>query len=228
MCIHKKKQASLSLPVDFTVTAHSGAFDTPDNSLEFIKKAVDENCAVLEMDVTFRPSGGAVIIHSGSPKEDEGIPLEQAFEIIAGHTSIKMNLDLKSIANLPEIDRLLNEFGLFDRAFFTGVGEDWAPKVKAGSAVPYYLNMDTSSIERKDPAAADRVAKRIISAGGLGINSHYNDVSAVLADAVRKNGLKVSVWTANNIPAMRKCLELSPDNITTRHPDVLKNLIESV
>lgn len=216
------------LPEGFTITAHSGAFNTPDNSEEFVKKAVSESCAVIELDVSFRPSLLPVIIHSDSPSENEGIPLQKAFEIIAKHPGIKMNLDLKSFSNLPEIDKMLRAFELFDQAFFTGVSESTAPIVKANSSVPYFINVETTQGEKNKPALAERVADRIISAGGIGINSHYNSVSKEIVRAARLRGLKVSVWTANDVPAMRKCLMLLPDNITTRHPDKLKKLIESV
>ena len=48
-----------------TVTAHSGAFDTPDNSLEYIRRVLDAGCGILEMDVTFRPDGTPVLIDFG-------------------------------------------------------------------------------------------------------------------------------------------------------------------
>lgn len=228
MCFRKTELDKVSLPEGFTITAHSGAFGTPDNSEEFIKKAVSENCAVLELDVSFRPSSMPVIIHCDCPEEDEGVPLKNAFEIIAQHPQMKINLDLKAFSNLSEIDKMLKDFGLFERAFFTGVCEKTAPIVKANSEVPYFINIETTPSERENPMLAEKAAQRIISAGGIGINSHYDSVSKEIVRAVRAHGLLVSVWTANDARAMKNCLKLSPDNITTRHPDVLKKLIESV
>ena len=49
-----------------TITAHSGAFGTPDNSLEYVKKVLEEHCEIFEIDVTFRPDGTPVVIHSGA------------------------------------------------------------------------------------------------------------------------------------------------------------------
>ena len=210
-----------------TVTAHSGAFDTPDNSLAYIKKALAENCDILEMDVTFRPSGAPVIVHDGSPKETEGVPLEEALALIKAHPCAKMNLDLKSVANLPAVDALLAAHGLTDRAFYTGVGTDWAAAVRKGSAVPYYLNAQAARAEKKDPAGADAFCKRVKALGAIGLNTHYDDMSAVIAAAAHNNGLLVSLWTANNESAMRKCLAMGADNITTRHPDVLRALLRS-
>ena len=221
MTYTKKQAAETVLPAGFTVTAHSGAFGTPDNSLAFVEKVIAENCDIIEMDVSFRPDGLPVIIHSGAPKEDEGIPLAEAFARIAEHPSLRMNLDLKSTVNLPAVDALLKEYGLFDRAFYTGVGEDWVPAVRQNSAVPYYINLPFACAMRRSKKAADAAAKRIRDAGALGLNTHYDDVSPTVVRAMRENGLLVSLWTANTPRAMRKCIVLCPDNITTRHPDKL-------
>ena len=223
MMLFKKPKPAAPVP-GMTVTAHSGAFGTPDNSLEFVKKALAENCDILEMDVTFRPSGTPVIVHDGSPKETDGVPLAQALDLIAAHPRIRMNLDLKSVANLPAVDALLRERDLADRAFFTGVGEDWVPAVREGSATPYYLNVPVSRAEKTDPAAADALCRRVKALGALGLNVHYDDISAVTARAAHENGLLVSLWTANNESAMRKCLAIGADNITTRRPDALRAL----
>ena len=110
MCLNKEKIRLADLPEDFTVTAHSGAFGTPDNSEEFVKRAVSENCAVLELDVSFRPSGEAVMIHDGNPAEDKGVPLRNAFAIVAGHPSVQINLDLKNISinlNYNHLNKIL-------------------------------------------------------------------------------------------------------------------------
>ena len=191
-----------------------------------MEKVVAENCDIIEMDVTFRPSGRPVMIHSGAPKEDEGVPLEEAFRRIAAHPEIKMNLDLKSTANLPAVDALLQKYGLFDRAFYTGVGEDWAAAVKSGSAVPYYINLPLSPVAKRSKKAADAAARRIKDLGALGLNNHYNDVSPTVVRAMRENGLLVSLWTANTPAGMRKCIALRPDNITTRHPNKLRDMLK--
>ena len=208
MTYTNKILSQTALPAGFTVTAHSGAFDTPDNSIEFVEKAIAENCDILEMDVTFRPSGLPVIIHSGAPAETEGVPLEEAFLRIAKHPALKMNLDLKSTANLPAVDALLQKYGLADRAFYTGVSYGWAEIVKQNSAVPYYINDDFTNGQKRSPAAADAAAKKIIAAGALGLNSHYDDVSPTVVRAMRENGLLVSLWTANSPMGMRRSIAL--------------------
>ena len=210
----------------YTVTAHSGAFGTPDNSLEYISKAIAEKCEILEIDVTFRPSGLPVIIHSGAPGETEGVPLEDALKLIAADPAIRMNLDLKSVADLPALDALLTRYGLLARAFYTGVGESWVETVRRDSAVPYYLNTFIGCADKRSPARADKLAKKLLALGAAGLNVHYGDASPTVVNAMHANGLPVSLWTANTRAAMRRCLRLGADNITTRRPDLMKKLTE--
>ena len=221
-----RRLAQTALPAGMTLTAHSGAYGTPDNSLEFVRRVVTGDCDIIEMDVTFRPSGKPVIIHDGAPGEDAGVPLEDALRLIAQHPTLNMNLDLKSVANLPALDTLLREYGLFDRAFYTGVGESWVDAVRQNSAVPYYLNTDLSGALRRSRDAADGLAKKIRSLGALGLNVHYDAVSPTVVRAMHGNGLLVSLWTANSPYGMRKCLILCPDNITTRRPDKLREMMK--
>lgn len=216
------------LPAGFTVTAHSGAFGTPENSLEFVERVLREDCDIIEMDVTFRPDGTPVILHCGSPAQNEGVPLAEALQRIAADPRLRMNLDLKSVANLPAVDALLKEYGLLGRAFYTGVDEAWTETVRSNSAVPYYLNTGVSYAEKRSAARADRLAKKLLSLGAVGLNTHYGNATPTVAAAMHANGLPVSLWTANTRAAMLRCLRLGADNITTRQPDQLKKLTEGL
>lgn len=205
-----------------TITAHSGAFGTPDNSIEFIKKALEERCEIFEIDVTFRPDGTPVIIHDGSPKASEGILLRDAFALAAEDPNVRMNLDLKSVKNLPAVDELLARYGLTDRAFYTGVAADWAPVVRENSAVPYYLNASVSPWRRSSEATLTALAEKIVSLGAVGVNTHYDNCRPAMVKVFREKGLPVSVWTVNDSKTADKYVAMGVDNITTRHPDMLR------
>ena len=205
-----------------TVTAHSGAFDTPDNSIEFIRKVLEEHCDIIEMDVTFRPDGTPVIIHSGSPKPTEGILLRDAFSLISADPALQMNLDLKSVKNLPAVDELLDRYGLTDRAFYTGVDADWAPVVKENSKVPYYLNADVAPWKRSRSAALAKLADKIAALGAVGVNTHYANCHPAMVKVFHEKGMPVSVWTVNDEKNAAKYAAMGVDNITSRHPDTVK------
>ena len=205
-----------------TITAHSGAFGTPDNSIEFIKKTLSEGCEILEIDVTFRPDGTPVIIHSSSPKAGEGILLRDAFALIAADPAIRMNLDLKSVKNLPAVDELLGRYGLTERAFYTGVGADWANAVRENSRIPYYLNADVALWNRSREKSLSALAEKIAGLGAIGINTHYDNCRPAMIKAFHEKGMPVSVWTVNDEKNAVKYAAMGVDNITTRRPDMVK------
>ncbi len=208
-----------------TVTAHSGAFNTPDNTIENVKKVLEENCEIFEIDVTFRPSGTPVIIHDANPSENEGVLLEEVFELVSEHNcNAKINLDIKSTSNLPEIDNLLKKYGLTDRAFYTGVFTDWVDKVKANSSVPYYLNDSVEENKRNDAESLNALADKVIKLGAIGLNINYENVTPLMTEIFRTRNIPVSVWTINDKETAEKYIRMGADNITTKYPEIFKDL----
>lgn len=225
--INKNKvDFSGGLPENFTVTCHAGALFTSPNTLRSVRAAVEWGAQIVEFDVSFRPDGTPVIIHNSSPAENEGVLLAEALPIVAKSNSCKINLDIKSTANLGAVDELVKKNGLFDRVFYTGVFEDWVDTVRENSLIPYYLNYNVSKDEAADKAAVQSIADKAKNLGAIGINSNHQNANALFVDTVRKNGLLVSLWTANKIEDMVRVLKLKPDNITTKNPAVLNWIIK--
>ncbi len=214
-----------NLPDDFTVTFHAGAIKTKPNSLESIKAALDYGAKVVEFDVSFRPDGTAVIIHDGKPEDDEGVLLDDALAVVATDKECKINLDIKSTVNLSEVDRLVKKHGLFERVFYTGVFEDWVETVKNTSAIPYYLNHNLTKKESYDDNLLQELADKIISLGAIGLNSNFSNASAISTHVMRKNGLLVSLWTANKAADMARVIACQPDNVTTKKPHILLEML---
>ncbi len=215
---------STILPEGFTITCHAGSFRTKPNSLESLQTAVDWGANIVEFDVSFRPDGTAVIIHDSAPTMKQGILLDDALKIVADVDNCRINLDIKSTANLPEVDRLVNKHGLFERVFYTGVFEDWVDKVKNSSSIPYYLNHKITSQEATDTKSAFEIIEKTKKLGAIGINSHYEHATKQFSDIAHKNGLFVSLWTVNKINDMVKVIKTQPDNITTKKPEILKRI----
>lgn len=213
---------SATLPDGFTITCHAGSFGTKPNTLESLKTAVERGADIVEFDVSFRPDGTAVIIHDSAPKINQGVLLDEALKIVANVDKSKINLDIKSTANLPEVDRLVKKHGLFDRVFYTGVFEDWVDTVRNSSAIPYYLNHKITAEEASDSKKAIEIIEKTKQLGAIGINSHYRFAAKEFTDWVHENGLLLSLWTVNKQSDMVKVIETEPDNITTKKPDILK------
>lgn len=210
-----------NLPKDFTITCHAGSLGTKPNTVASVEKAVEWGAQIVEFDVTFRPSGLPVIIHSSSPCENEGELLADALSAVAKSKSCKINLDLKSTKNLPEVDRLVAEAGLTDRVFYTGVGENWVETVKKNSKIPYYLNHRITLREALNKNAAEALAKKAKALGAIGINSHFSTATSSFVSVMHKCGLLVSLWTVDSPHQMKRILKIAPDNITTRKPEIL-------
>lgn len=219
----------MNLPSDFTITCHAGALGTKANTVDSVRTAVKWGAQIVEFDVTFRPTGLPVIIHSGiHPPKVRASCCRRRLAAVAESDTCRINLDIKSTSNLPEVDRLVAEAGLTDRVFYTGVGEEWVETVRKNSAIPYYLNHRITLKEALSKKAAEQLAARAKSLGAIGINSHFSTATHGYVKTIHRCGLLVSLWTVDSPSQMRRVLKLAPDNITTRQPEALKRLVDSI
>lgn len=220
---------SVRLPDGFTVTAHSGCEGTPDNSMEFIRKGVEINAQILEVDVTFRADGTPVLIHKEQADADEGLLFDEAVRYISENSdTVRLNLDLKSTANLPEVVRILDQYGMRERCFYTGVNADFVEAVRADGELPYYLNTPITRWKKHYLKELNAALERVKKSGAIGINCSLKYASKEMVELFRENGLLVSYWTANSKKEMIKLLNIAPDNITTRRPVFLNEIKNSV
>ena len=190
-----------------TVTAHAGALNTKDNTLNSVKTALACGAAIFEVDVRFLPDGMPAIDHN--KVGPESVKLEEVFALMRG-SEIQINLDMKENTDVPRMAELVAQYGLQGRAFMTGLSKSACRKLR-GCGLPYYLN-----------GASAAAAKKL---GAAGININYLKCTEKRVRAAHERGLSVSVWTVNSPEAMRNMLRRGADNITTRCPDVLLEII---
>ena len=214
------------LPQGFTITAHTGAMCTRRNSLRSVKKAADRRCDITEMDVTFRPDGTVVIIQMEKPAQTDGVLFEDALKLVAQSPSIKVNLDLKAFWNTAAVQEAVRRHGLLERVFYTGVYLGNAEQVRTGSpGIPYYINERIGNDKLDNREYIEQVARNITGAGGIGLNSDFRGINALVVELMHKNGLLVSAWTVNKKKDQLRMLELGVDNITTTSPLKLMRLV---
>ena len=223
-----RKNRFNGLPEGFTVTFHTGFLDTEENTVEGVAKAVELDAQVIEVDVTFRDDGTPVILHAGSAGKDGGVLFDDAMAKAAEHPSCRLNLDIKSTANLPAVDEVIKKYGLMERAFYTGVSADWVDTVRKNSIIPYWLNHNVSPIEARSSSFPEKLVREIRDCGAVGLNSKYICVNSRIVSVLHENGIPVSIWTPCAEREMRACLALSPDNITTKRPDLLRPMVDRI
>lgn len=221
----KLENMKFSLSESFTVTAHTGTMGTEENTIESMRVG-SENADIIEFDVLSGSDGVPRLAHT------EIVPssptLAQAFGFIRSHESIKANVDMKKAENLAEVQRLAKKYGIADGIFFTGIKEaDVAAVRKDSPEISYFLNVDVNKRKNKNDAYLQSLADKVKALGAVGLNIHYGGASKELVEKFHENGLLVSLWTANTDKEILKVLSLSPDNITSRNPDRVRDIIKN-
>ena len=217
------KNRKVQLPEGFTVTAHTGCEGTEDNSLEAIKKGYESGAETVEFDLNFTSDGTPVLAHDHAG--DSTVSLEEAFKLIAELKGITVNVDCKATDNLKAVSELAEKYGVKDRIFYTGIEEKDVDAVKAQTPdIAYWLNFQP---ERKtDREYLVSLAEKVESLGAVGINLNHKYCSEELVEIFHERGLLVSIWTVNNEFDMVRAVELGADNITTRKPSKLNEIVE--
>lgn len=218
------KEAPIYLPQNFTYTSHTGCVDTKDNSLEAIEIGAKYGADIVEFDLNFLSDETPVLAHD-EPKGDE-ITLDEAFKKVSEYKNLKVNVDAKSVKNLKVVYPLAQKYGLEDRIFYTGIESEDVETVKKDSPeVPYYLNVNVEKPKKQTPEYLNSLVKSVKDSGAVGINFNKDNATKELVDIFHENDLLVSIWTVNKEKEMYEILHLSPDNITTRNPDKLQEIL---
>lgn len=225
MKLNEYKNMEIKLPEGFTITAHTGCMDSEDNSLEAIKLGAENGAKIVEFDLYFTENGEPVLSHD-EPIGNE-VTLEEAFAYLALFKDVQANVDAKTVDALEKVYPLAQKYGIEDRIFYTGINEDDVETVKKNSPqMQYYLNFDVDKSKNKDREYLLTLVEKVKSVGAVGINFSYKSASKELVEVFHENDLLVSIWTVNDEYNMYKILSFEPDNITTRHPDVLTEIIK--
>lgn len=218
------KAKKANLPESFTVTAHTGCEGTKDNSLEAIEKGYLSGADIVEFDVHFNSNGEPVLAHDYAA--DNSVKLKDAFDLVAKFDNLRVNVDCKTVDNLKAIVATAEECGIKDRIFYTGIEEKDVETVKRDTPeVKYYLNTKINKVKKYDDEYIRSLADLVLDCDAVGLNIHHSKASKKMIDIFHQSGLEVSLWTVNKEFDMYKVLALGPDNITTRQPSKLLDII---
>lgn len=211
----------------FTITAHTGAFNTPDNTVESVQKAIDEGVSVIEVDIRQRPDGTVVMGHDIITTNNDGTEITAVFRMIKD-TDIQMNLDIKETKSLLALHDIIVEYGMIDQVFFTGIETYDVKAVKASCPdIAYYINYIPSRIKIFSEDYQEKIINLLEETGAVGINCQHTYASATLSDVLHKEGYKLSVWTVDKKRDVKRMLVSSPDNITTHDPYLVQEVIDN-
>lgn len=238
--------------------AHRGARDmAPENTLAAFEAAIEADADGIELDVTRCATGEIVVIHddtldrttngSGAVSEtpfsalralDAGswfgpefagqrVPTLQEVLDLFGHR-LRFNIEIKGRAIKSdgieqEIAELVLARKLQEEVIISSFNPAalWrmryvAPELRRGLLYAPEL-----------PAClAQPVSAPLVWPNAL--HPHYTQVNASMLRAVRQLGLRVNVWTVNEIAEMKRLIALGVDGIITDHPAQLRALLRNV
>ena len=213
------------LPDGFTVTAHTGCEGTQDNSLEAITMGYLNDADIVEFDLNFTKEGLPVLSHN-TPENQKYVTLDEAFFLLTEYPSLQINVDVKNTANLTAVIKAAEKYGLLNRIFYTGITENDVEAAKSLTPnVPYYINIDINIWNVYNKNYILSLVENVNKLGGIGLNINHKSCSKKIVKIFHENGLLVSLWTANNKTDMNRCLKMLPDNITTRYPSELNDIL---
>lgn len=219
-------ERTLTFVDGFTITAHAGAFDTVDNTVASVQKAIDENVDVVELDVRQRPDGTVVMGHDIITTNTDGTEITAVFRMIQD-TDIQINLDIKETKALATLHDLILEYNLMDQVFLTGIEQFQVKAVKENCPdVAYYINYIPSRIKIFSADYQQKLIKMLDETGAVGINCQHSHASRTLSDTLHAHGYKLSVWTVDKKRDVKRILVSQPDNITTHDPDLVQDIID--
>lgn len=230
------------------VIAHRGYWNTPgafENSVKAIENAMNFGIYGSEFDINFTSDDSIVVVHgSRHPVVKEVVIQKTPYEkvrntllgngepvptlreyLLAGLSDPKTQyiLEIKKHGTpereLEIVDKtmaMIKELGLEKRVEYISFSWNVCQAIRKADpkAAVYYLNGEKTPAELKDAGMTG------LDYSLKAINEHPEWVKEA-----HDLGLKVNVWTVNEVEDMRSMLDLGADFITTNNPVELKALI---
>ena len=210
-----------------TITAHTGAYETPDNTMEFLDVALPKNPDIVEIDIRSRPDGTIIMSHDDVRSNSEGVEVYKALEKIK-KTKIRINLDIKQDRVIKGLYALIRQYKMEKQVFMTGVEEERTSVARRDApGIKYYLNCSPDTEKIEDADYQKELLAILKRTGSIGVNCSYEHATKTLSDLLHKNGYFLSVWTVNHAEDVMRMLQFDVDNITSRKPDVVLKAVDS-
>lgn len=217
--------ANAGTPKRMTITAHTGAYGTPDNTMEFVDVALGKMPDIMEIDIRCRPNGTLAMSHDAIKTDADGEDIWKVFEKVKG-TSIRINLDIKQTEALKPLRALITKYRMGKQVFMTGLEEDDIPYARKDCrGIKYYLNCKPDPARIEDEAYRKELLALLKSTGSIGVNCNFKYANQTLSDLLHENGYLLSVWTVNKKADAERMIAIGVDNITSRSPETVEEAL---
>lgn len=237
------------------VFAHRGySSQAPENTLVAFRAAVDVGVDGIELDIQLSSDGELVVIHDESLKRttngsgmvcqhtlaelkalDAGawfaprfvgvqIPtLGEVLDLLEPSPDLQINIELKTgVIPYPGIEekvvRTVLAKGFTHRVIISSFNHHTLLAVKAlASQLPIGLLYAANLIRPWEYATA---------VGAEALHPQHHGISKEMVAACRQAGKRVNVWTVDQEPDLKRCVELDVDGIITNYPERAREVID--
>ncbi|MET9959747.1 glycerophosphodiester phosphodiesterase [Streptomyces sp. NPDC006326] len=216
-----------------TAVAHRGdPYRVRENTLDSIRSAFARGADAVEIDVRLTRDGEAVLLHDDTlqrlwghdvrldavtaPQLKEltqgGVPTLREALAAAGSGRVLIDLPGATYESVRTVVGQVRECGARERTYYCAGPAGMLAVRAADPGAEIALTWTTLSPPRR--VLIDAVAPRWL-------NYRFGLVSRELTDALHRDGLLVSAWTADTKRSMRRVIEAGADSVTTNRIDAL-------
>jgi glycerophosphoryl diester phosphodiesterase len=204
------------------ITAHSGCDNTTPNSMEGIKAALNKNVDIIEFDL--RLYKNMVYL---SHDEVDGNQLDRyvTFQEALKHLEakeVKLNCDLKEKGVFEYALKDLCEYGMEERAIFTGDYDN--SKINNDAKYRYFLNVEREELQLYNNIIEDQDADKIIDyflnsddSTFAAWNMNYRIISPTAQVKFYTSGIPISYWTVDDPKEIDRLFQNKVYSITTNN-----------
>lgn len=205
------------------LTAHSGSDGTPNNSLDFIEKMIENNIEFIEVDVRRAPNGILYLSHDLIDTDEiVGCLLEvdDMFHYISKKaSSVIVNCDLKEPGLEAEVQWIAEKWELFDQVIFSGTINPVHLSIWDRGKIFYNIENCLPNIYKINQLKkihfdvvnyfCKKYSVRIL-------NLYFGVCSKEWIELCNENNLKLSVWTVDSLEMIDDFQRKDVYNVTTR------------
>lgn len=197
------------------LTAHSGSDGYADNSIEFIEAIVNSAVDAFEIDLQLSDGGDLYLSHDSVQDYTDCVSLEECLNILAKNPEMKINIDCKHPKAGPLAIELAKELGVYSQILLSGSLP--LDEIDEADYPILFYNIENVPNVRNLAFPERQVILSDLSAKGIEyIQLFYGLVTVRIIDIIHEAGLKLSVWTVNDLNEITHLYEIGCDNITTR------------
>lgn len=205
------------------LTAHSGSDGTPDNSLEFIERMIENHVKFIEVDVR-RAANGKLYLSHDPIRANETIDCLLAVEAMFRYihkksSSITVNCDLKEAGLEAEVQWIAEKWELFEQVVFSGTIDPAHLSIWDREKIFYNIENclpNIYTVNQLKKAHFDVVNYFCRKYNVHTLNLYYGLCSKEWIELCHANELNLSVWTVDNLEMIDTFQNQDVYNVTTR------------